>query len=99
MGTWHNHPAPRLGLASSNRGLVTRNCYLSRTDIGDFRRRKQAQVTVVSCAPRTYAYWGRGDVDSAAADAALLPPPAGQLVRSEVGDERRASDLTQALGH
>ncbi len=96
VGTWHNHPAPRLGLISANPEAQSRNCYLSRTDIGDFRRRKNAEVTVVSCAPHTYAYWRRSDLDAAASDVALLPPPAGQLVRSQIGDARRASDLTQA---
>ncbi len=99
VGTWHNHPAPRLGLVAANPEIQSRNCYLSRTDITDFRRRKNAEVTVVSCAPHTYAYWRRSDLTAAETDVALLPPPAGQLVRSEIGDERRASELTQALGH
>ncbi len=96
VGTWHNHPAPRLGLVAAKPEVQSRNCYLSRTDIGDFRRRKNAQVTVVSCAPHTYAYWQRRDVEAAEADVALLPPPSGQLVRSEAADARRSSDLTQA---
>lgn len=99
VGTWHNHPSPRLGLVSSNPEIQSRNCYLSRTDISDFRRRKSAEVTVVSCAPHTYAYWRRRDLDAVETDVALLPPPAGQLVRSEIGDKHRDSDLTQALGH
>lgn len=98
VGTWHNHPSPRLGLVSANPEAQSRNCYLSRTDINDFRRRANAEVTVVSCAPHTYAYWRRRDLDAAEADVALLPPPAGQLVRSEIGDPRWASDLTQARG-
>ena len=96
VGTWHNHPAPASSFASSNPEVLARNCYLSRTDIIDFRRREDALVTVVSCAPRTFAFWRRSDVESAASDVAVLPPPPDQLVRSEIGSDPAASALTQA---
>jgi hypothetical protein len=96
LGTWHNHPAPGSLPGNSDTRELERNCYLSRTDIDDFRRRADALVAVVSCGPRTYAYWGRGDVELAEDDAIALPAVPGQLVRSE----RRADDperrLTQA---
>ena len=96
IGTWHNHPAPRLSLSTRNPESLARNCYLSRTDIADFQRRQTARVTVVACAPRIYAYWKREDVTAAAEDVALLPPPEGQLIRTELADGSSASDLTQA---
>lgn len=96
VGTWHNHPAPGVDLISSREVRVTENCYLSRTDIADFRRRSDAQVSMVSCGPRTYAYWTRADVATVSEDAALLPPPAGQLVRAQPGTEESVTDLTQA---
>jgi hypothetical protein len=98
VGTWHNHPAPHLRMASASADVLARNCYLSGTDITDFQRRSEAQVTVVSCAPRTYAYWRRDDVERLAGEVALLPPPVGQLVQSEVQDDQGTSGLTQARG-
>ena len=85
-------------VASSSPDVLARNCYLSRTDISDFRRRTEAQVSVVSCAPQIYAYWRRGDVDPVEGDVALLPPPVGQLVHSEIADGRADGGLTQARG-
>lgn len=99
IGTWHNHPALQLTLASLNPQTLSRNCYLSRTDIDDFQRRKDALVSVVSCGPHTYAYWRRGDVRSVADEVALLPPPPGQLVQSEIWRDRGVTDLTQARKH
>ncbi|NIN70954.1 MAG: hypothetical protein GTO46_03245 [Gemmatimonadetes bacterium] len=96
VGTWHNHPPLGASFATSNAEVRARNCYLSRTDIVDFRRRSDALVTVVSCGPHTFAYWRRGDVESAAEDAAMLPPPQEQLVRSEIGRDLQESPLTQA---
>lgn len=96
IGTWHNHPPPRVGLAAVDAAALTRNCYLSRTDIADFQRRGSAAVTVVSCAPYTYAYWKRGDVGEVGEDVALLPAPDGQLVQGEAVEDGGASDLTQA---
>lgn len=96
VGTWHNHPPAGLTLASSNPKALARNCYLSRTDINDFLKRSHALVTVVSCAPHTYAYWTRRDIDPSAADAALLPPPTGRLVQGQAANDSQASDLTQA---
>lgn len=96
VGTWHNHPIPAIDLVSSTPERVADNCYLSRTDIADFRRRSDAQVSMVSCGPRTYAYWTRADIAVASDDAALLPPPAGQLVRAQPGKEGGVTDLTQA---
>jgi len=96
IGTWHNHPPPHISLAASDMAALTRNCYLSRTDIADFQRRESAAVTVVSCAPYTYAYWTRDDLVAVGEDVALLPPSAGQLVEGEARDDAHASDLTQA---
>jgi hypothetical protein len=96
VGTWHNHPPLGTSFATSNPESHARNCYLSRTDIADFRRRSDALVTVVSCGPHTFAYWRRGDVASAAEDVAMLPPPQKQLVRSEIGRDLQESPLTQA---
>ncbi|UCC82089.1 MAG: hypothetical protein JSW46_13950 [Gemmatimonadota bacterium] len=96
VGTWHNHPPLGTSFATSNPEAGARNCYLSRTDIADFRRRSDALVTVVSCGPHTFAYWRRGDVASAAEDVAMLPPPQEQLVRSEIGRDLQESPLTQA---
>jgi hypothetical protein len=96
VGTWHNHPPFGTSLAISNANALARNCYLSRTDITDFRRRTDALVTVVSCAPRTFAYWRRSDVASAADDVAMLLPPPQQLVRSEIGGDHQDNPLTQA---
>jgi hypothetical protein len=96
VGTWHNHPALGTGFATSNPNALARNCYLSRTDIADFRRRTDALVTVVSCGSRIFAYWKRSDVASAAEDVAMLPPPQAQLVRSEIGGHPQDSPLTQA---
>lgn len=96
VGTWHNHPPVGVSLASSNPQALTRNCYLSRTDIHDFVRRSDALVTVVSCAPHTYAFWTRDDVGSGTGDVALLPPPAGQLIRGEATTGPEATALTQA---
>lgn len=97
VGTWHNHPSPYMRVVNSSPDILARNCYLSRTDITDFRRRTEAQVTVVSCAPQIYAYWRRGDVDSVG-EVALLPPPVGQLVHSEIQDGREDGGLKQARG-
>lgn len=94
VGTWHNHPAPPY-VATVSSDMLSRNCYLSRTDIADFQRRSDAKVSVVSCAPDVYAYWKRGDVDSVSSETALLPPPEGQLVRAELRDGGAAA-LTQA---
>lgn len=96
IGTWHNHPAIGTSFVISNPNALARNCYLSRTDITDFRRRTDALVTVVSCGPHTFAYWKRSDVASAAEDVAMLPPPQGQLIRSEIGGDPQESPLTQA---
>jgi hypothetical protein len=96
IGTWHNHPAPNLRMASTNPDYLARNCYLSRTDISDFRRRTDALVTVVSCAPHTYAFWRRGDVEQLTEEVVLLPPPDGQLVQSEIAIGARLHDLTKA---
>ncbi len=96
VGTWHNHPAPGTSFATSNPEALARNCYLSRTDITDFRRRADALVTVVSCGPHTFAYWRRSDVALAAEDVAMLPPPQEQLVRSEIGRNLQENPLTQA---
>ena len=98
VGTWHNHPSPYMRVVNSSADVLARNCYLSRTDITDFRRRTEAQVTVVSCAPQIYAYWRRGDVNSVVGEVALLPPPVGQLVHSEIQDDRGDGGLTQARG-
>jgi hypothetical protein len=95
IGTWHNHPTPRSGISTVNSQRLVRNCYLSRTDMTDFRRRKDAVVTIVSCAPDVYAYWKRGDVMTAGVDAAMLPPPEGQLVHAELRDGA-AAGLIQA---
>lgn len=95
VGTWHNHPAPSYGLAAANPELLSRNCYLSRTDIADFQRRRDAAVTVVSCAPHVFAYWKRSDVEAANTEIALLPPPEGQLVHSETLDSG-PTGVTQA---
>jgi hypothetical protein len=96
VGTWHNHPALATSFAASNPNTLARNCYLSRTDIADFRRRSDALVTVVSCGPHTFAYWRRSDVASAADDVAMLPAPQEQLVQSEIGRDLRENPLTQA---
>lgn len=96
LGTWHNHPAPGSALGSSDTRELERNCYLSRTDIDDFRRRTGALIAVVSCGPRTYAYWGRGDVELVEDDAVTLPAVPGQLVRSERGPDDPERRLTQA---
>jgi hypothetical protein len=96
LGTWHNHPAAGSALGSSNTQELERNCYLSRTDIDDFRRRTDALIAVVSCGPRTYAYWGRGDVERVEDDAVTLPAVPGQLVRSERGPDDPERRLTQA---
>ncbi len=98
VGTWHNHPSPYMRVVKSRPDVLARNCYLSRTDITDFRRRSEALVTVVSCAPEVYAYWRRGDVDSVVGEVALLPPPVGQLVHAEIPDNREDGGLTQARG-
>lgn len=96
VGTWHNHPSPRFRLTDASSGSLARNCYLSRTDIQDFRRRRDALVTVVACAPRTYAFWRRSDVDDGPPDVALLPAPPGQLVRAEAAADREDPGFTQA---
>jgi hypothetical protein len=96
VGTWHNHPAAPLGLSPASPVLQARNCYLSRTDILDFQRRKQAAVTVVSCGPRVFAYWWRSDVEAAGGDVSILPPPEGQLVLGEPTLAPAVSSLTQA---
>lgn len=96
VGTWHNHPAPSFKLAAANPESLSRNCYLSRTDIRDFSRRKDALVSVVSCGPGTFAYWWRRDIGSSDLDVALLPPPEGQLVRAEASTNRGGGSLTQA---
>ena len=96
VGTWHNHPPVGLTLAATSADALARNCYLSRTDINDFMRRSDALVTVVSCAPRTYAYWTRHDLEAEVNDAALLPPPDGQLVRGEARSDPHDTALTQA---
>ena len=99
VGTWHNHPATGFNLVSASPEALARNCYLSRTDIRDFQRRRNALVSVVSCAPRTYAYWTRGDVESLSSDRALLMPPPGQLVQAELRENPHTSGLTQAREH
>lgn len=96
IGTWHNHPAPRLSLTAAEDAALARNCYLSRTDISDFQRREAARVSVVACGPRIYAYWKREDVDTTGTDVALLPPPPGQLVQVEGQLDAGAGALTQA---
>lgn len=96
VGTWHNHPPSGLSLANASPEAHARNCYLSRTDISDFQRRHGALVSIVSCAPRTYAYWKHSDVDSIASDIALLLPPPGQLVQTQLWEDPRATALTQA---
>jgi hypothetical protein len=96
VGTWHNHPAPGPTFAKAKAEVLARNCYLSRTDIADFRRRAEALVTVVSCAPHTFAFWSRADVEEAESEVALLPPPEGQLMHYTMQDELRAGPLTQA---
>ncbi len=96
IGTWHNHPAPFLTLASASTEALARNCYLSRTDISDFRRRTRAMVSVVSCAPNVYAYWRRSDVSSVVGDVAILPPPRGQLVKTPIPNGETPSGLTKA---
>ena len=96
VGTWHNHPTVGVTLTASSAEALARNCYLSRTDIGDFVRRTSALITVVSCAPRTYAYWKRADVESVSDDVALLSPPSRQLVQDQLRDDPGASTLTQA---
>jgi hypothetical protein len=96
VGTWHNHPSPGISLAVTNPDALARNCYLSRTDISDFQRRTEALVTVVSCAPNTFAFWRRSDVEAADGGLALLPPPEGQLVQSEGWDGSGTGSLTQA---
>ena len=98
VGTWHNHPSPYMRVVNSSSDVLSRNCYLSRTDITDFRRRTEANVTVVSCAPQIYAYWRRGDLESVVGEVALLPPPVGQLVFSEIQDGREDGGLRQARG-
>ncbi len=98
VGTWHNHPSPYMRMANSSPDVLARNCYLSRTDIIDFRRRKEARVSVVSCAPQIYAYWRRSDVEAAVGEVALLPPPLDQLIHSEILDGREDGGLTQARG-
>ena len=98
VGTWHNHPSPYMRVVKSSPDVLARNCYLSRTDITDFRRRTEAQVTVVSCAPQIYAYWRRDDVESVVGEVALLPPPVGQMVHSEIQDNREDGGLRQARG-
>ena len=95
IGTWHNHPAPSYRLTAGSSESLARNCYLSRTDVADFRRRDEAVVTVVSCAPDMFAYWKREDVPTTGDEVAMLPPPSGHLVQSEVL-EGRATGLTQA---
>ncbi len=96
VGTWHNHPAFGMTFTNADPSVLARNCYLSRTDIADFRRRSDALVTVVSCGPHTFAYWKRSDVEPAADDVAVLPPPEGQLVWSEIAGDHQDSPLTQA---
>ncbi len=96
VGTWHNHPTPGHKLAALSPESLARNCYLSRTDIRDFVRRTDAMVSVVSCGPRTYAYWWREDVEETDVDLALLPAPEGQLTRGEGTVERGSANLTQA---
>ncbi|MDP2576363.1 MAG: hypothetical protein V3U38_01835 [Gemmatimonadota bacterium] len=96
VGTWHNHPSLGLNFSGISPESHARNCYLSRTDIRDFIRRRDAVVSVVSCAPHTFAYWWRGDVADGEAEVALLAAPEGQLITSGVRTERRAGDLTQA---
>ncbi len=96
LGTWHNHPPRGLGLVAASPPSLTRNCYLSRTDIKDFLRRKQAEVTVVSCGPRTFAYWWRRDVDLVDEDVAVLPPPTTQLVEDHSRKDPETGALTQA---
>lgn len=96
VGTWHNHPPTTIDRIRTAADRATENCYLSRTDIADFRRRSDAQVSLVSCGPRTYAYWTRGDIGVASQDIALLPPPAGQLVLAQPVEQTRVTDLTQA---
>lgn len=95
VGTWHNHPPVGLSLTATGPKTLARNCYLSRTDINDFLRRLDALVTVVSCAPHTYAYWTREDVEPGA-EIALLPAPEGQLVQGQAARDSGATALTQA---
>lgn len=96
MGTWHNHPPTGLGMAATNEARLRKNCYLSRTDISDFRRRSDAIVSVVSCGPRTFAYWWRRDVEELTKPVALLPPPRGQLVQTFDPGQPPGGGLTQA---
>ena len=96
VGTWHNHPALGTSFATSSPEATARNCYLSRTDITDFQGRRNALISVVSCAPRTYAYWKRSDVESLSSDRGLLLPPPGQLVQTGLREDLPASGLTQA---
>lgn len=96
VGTWHNHPGSSPGFLADSDATVRGNCYLSRTDIGDFLRRTDARVSVVACGPRTYAYWWRRDVEDLPSDLTLLAPPAHQLAQGRVREDTEAGNLTQA---
>ncbi len=96
VGTWHNHPAPSRLLVASDAEQLARNCYLSRTDIADFLRRKDALVSVVSCAPNVLAYWRRQDVDALTTEVAMLTAPDGQVVRYDAWNDTETNGLTQA---
>ncbi|UCF20920.1 MAG: hypothetical protein JSU87_05825 [Gemmatimonadota bacterium] len=96
VGTWHNHPANSRLLISPDAAESSRNCYLSRTDIADFLRRKDALISVVSCAPSVLAYWRRQDVESLTTEVAMLTAPDRQIVRYDSWSDLDTSGLTQA---
>lgn len=96
IGTWHNHPPASYRLMSAGSHSLARNCYLSQTDINDFRRREEALVAVVSCDVRTYAYWRRDDLPEHDEDDMLLAPINRQFVRASFYGEGGVPRVTQA---
>lgn len=80
VGSWHNHP-PDPWEPRGHR----HHCYLSPPDIEDFMRQVWAQVTVVACGPRSFAYWWRHDVAPVADSALILWPLESQLVIGDPG--------------